>query len=286
MYVGCALTRERPSDRARRLGCAVDPSSSPTIGLDTDLARRPGDLAALPRRQLIHQAVQAEIKRYILEHRLKPGDSLPTEGELAARLGVSRNSVREAVKGLESLGIIEARAGAGLSVRDFSLDALLDHLAFGMLFDVRSLADILGVRLAVETGMSKEVVLHRTPRQLEDLDAILGRWLSAAQRGEYAPTLDRAFHQTLYVDVGNPLVPPILDAFWRVFSEAREHALVSEVDDPLETYRVHVDILEALRAGDHPRLMAALEVHHRGIERRIANAVGDARDEGVILQSD
>lgn len=232
-----------------------------------------GGLKLLPRRQLIHQAVQAEIKNFIVQQRLKPGDVLPTEGELAQQLGVSRNSVREAVKALEGLGVIEARAGAGLYVRDFSVDALLDHLAYGMLFDVRSLSDILGVRLALETGMAKSVVRGLTDEQLANLEALLARWAVEADRGKYPPVLDRAFHEALYTNVGNSVLAKILDAFWRVFYEAREHALVSEVDDPAGTHRAHVAIFEALRARDPDRLTEALESHHRGIEARISEAV-------------
>jgi DNA-binding FadR family transcriptional regulator len=236
-------------------------------------ARQSGGLKLLPRRQLIHQAVQAEIKGFIVQQRLKPGDSLPTEGELAQQLGVSRNSVREAVKALEGLGVLEARVGTGLFVRDFSLDALLEHLAYGMLFDVQSLSEILGVRLALETGMAKAVVTGLTEPQLADLDGILVEWNTVVSRGEYPPTLDRQFHEALYANVDNALLAKILDAFWRVFYEAREHALVSEVDDPMGTYGAHVAIVDALHAASLVQLTAALEAHHQGIQRRISTAV-------------
>ncbi len=74
----------------------------------------------LKRPQFLYQAVQDEVKAYILEQSLMPGDALPPETELAEQLGVSRNSVREAIKSLETLGIVEARTGAGLFVRNFS----------------------------------------------------------------------------------------------------------------------------------------------------------------------
>lgn len=250
--------------------------SRPMIERAQSSRRRASGLKLLPRRQLIHQAVQAEIKAFIVQQRLRPGDSLPTEGELAQQLGVSRNSVREAVKGLEGLGVLEARAGTGLFVRDFSVDALLDHLAYGMLFDVDSLSDILGVRLALETGMAKAVVTGLTPGQLAELDGILVEWKASAERGAYPPTLDRAFHEALYANVDNELLIKILDSFWRVFYEAREHALVTEVDNPIGTYDVHVAINDALKARDLSQLTVALEVHHQGISRRIAIATETA----------
>ena len=70
-------------------------------------------MKTLGRGQLLYQAVQDEIKSYIVQYSLKPGDLLPPEAELAQQLGVSRNSVREAVKSLETLGIIESRPRHG-----------------------------------------------------------------------------------------------------------------------------------------------------------------------------
>ena len=76
-------------------------------------------LAASP---LLYRSVQDRIKRYIVEHDLEGGDALPPETQLTRDLGVSRSSVREAVKALESLGILVTRPGKGLYVRPFSLD--------------------------------------------------------------------------------------------------------------------------------------------------------------------
>jgi len=100
----------------------------------------------LRRKQLLHQLAQEEIKSYIIEHSLKPGAPLPPETDLAQQLGIGRNSVREAVKALEALGILEARAGTGLFVRTFSFDSILDNLEYGLHFEIKRLADVLEVR--------------------------------------------------------------------------------------------------------------------------------------------
>src|SRR5258708_3137318 len=87
--------------------------SSPSLQAD-----KPG-LKALKRTPLLHQ-IQEEIKSYVIRNDLRPGDALPSEGDLARQLGIGRNSVREAVKSLEVLGILEARAGSGLFVKAFT----------------------------------------------------------------------------------------------------------------------------------------------------------------------
>ena len=82
----------------------------------------------------LKQRIQEQIKRVITERELQPGDLLPPEGQLAEDLGVSRGSVREAIKSLESLGIVESKHGAGVCVREFNFDSILEFLSFGLTF--------------------------------------------------------------------------------------------------------------------------------------------------------
>jgi DNA-binding FadR family transcriptional regulator len=241
-------------------------------------------LPRIPRRELIHHAVQAALKDFMVDQRLQAGDPLPPEGQLARELGVSRTSVREAVKALESLGIIEARAGSGLYVRQYSLDAVLDQMAFGMLFNVGALKEILDIRLIIESGMVERVLATVTDAQVALLQQILTTWGEAAARGEYPAQSDRAFHAALYESDDNPLVGKVLDAFWRVFYEARSRAMVAEPLDPAETFELHVAILRSIESRDVDGLRAALAAHHEGIRRRVAAAAAaDERSRGEAL---
>jgi len=87
--------------------------------------------------------VQASLRSYILENQLPSGAPLPPENELARRLGVSRSAVREAVKGLESLGLIEIRHGSGLFVGSFSFEPLLNNLPYTLVSNLKELSDLL-----------------------------------------------------------------------------------------------------------------------------------------------
>ena len=86
----------------------------------------------LNRPPLLHVTVQESLRDYIESNGLKAGDPLPPETFLAQQLGVGRNSVREAIKALESLGILETRRGVGVFVKEFSFQPLLDNLAYGL----------------------------------------------------------------------------------------------------------------------------------------------------------
>jgi DNA-binding FadR family transcriptional regulator len=226
-------------------------------------------MKALKRKQMLYQVVQDEVKSYILRHGLKAGDPLPPETELAQQLDVSRNSVREAVKGLEALGILETRQGTGLFVRHFSFDPILDNLAYGMLFDLKHLSDVLEVRCQLELGMVEKVVQKVTHEQVQRLREILDEMRVAAEQGIYSAEADRAFHQHLYQNVKNILLWRILDIFWEVQRHAIQYRAMPAPTDPMESYQVHIPIMDALEAGNAEAMRAAIASHYQGIERRI-----------------
>jgi GntR family transcriptional repressor for pyruvate dehydrogenase complex len=121
-------------------------------------------LKALKRTPLLHQS-QEEIKSYIVDHQLKPGDSVPSESELARLLNISRNSVREAVKSLKVPGIVESKPGSGLFVKDRSFGSIINNLPYGLRFDVRRVLDVLEARAHIEYGMVERVIQEVTSEQ-------------------------------------------------------------------------------------------------------------------------
>jgi DNA-binding FadR family transcriptional regulator len=221
------------------------------------------------KRTLVTDEVQRALKAYIAENGLRPGQALPTEGELARQFGVSRSSVREAVKSLEGLGILESRVGSGIYVRKFSFDPILDNLSYGLLTELTHLQDVLEVRLHLESGMAERVVGECDEAQLERLRAILRSWDVESLAGRYSPTLDRTFHGALLGTVDNPLVGRILDLFWDVFSRASSTAALAGPSDPRETYNRHVPILKGLEDQDAEATQAAIRAHYSGLVERV-----------------
>lgn len=227
------------------------------------------EMKPVRRKQLLHKSAQTEIKQYILSNGLTPGDPLPPESALADQLGISRTVVREAVKGLEALGLIEVRAGAGLFVNSFSFDRLIDHSIFGIQFHAKQLADVLEVRHHIEWGMSEKAVQARTPEQVANLRGILSGMRSRAERGEYDHELDERFHRELYVNIDNAFVHRILEIFWEIYQDANTRGGLPKPRNPLATHQRHEDIVEALALGDVEAMHAAMERHRVGVEERL-----------------
>ncbi|MCW5852121.1 MAG: FadR family transcriptional regulator [Anaerolineae bacterium] len=235
----------------------------------------PAPLKPLERPPALHYAVQESIKNYITEHRLQPGEPILPETVFARQLGISRNAVREAVKALEMLGIVETRHGSGLFVGQFSFAPLLDSLPYGLMSDLQQLADLLEIRRVLETGMIAQVMAMMTPQQLTHLNSLVEQMHTRAVRGEPFFEEDREFHRRLFEPLNNQVLLRLLDSFWLAFRKASEQADIRDTD-PLRTYRDHAAILEAVVAGDVARAQTALDQHYGGLQGRLAR-VRDAR---------
>ncbi|MFE9764426.1 FadR/GntR family transcriptional regulator [Streptomyces sp. NPDC005808] len=262
-----------------------------------------------PERRLGGQ-IQREVMQLILDRGLRAGAPLPTETELMEDLGVSRNSVREALKALQALDIVDIRHGYGTYVGEASLTPLVDGLTFRTLArpgdDASALAEILQVREVLEEGLIRRVAGTLSEAELDRLESIVTRMESAGgvetaggndsagrtesvtpmksesrmvtvtrmeavgPEGGPFAELDREFHELLYASLGNALVPQLLGAFWTVFR--RVSGIRGWTDDPAPevTVRRHRDIVTALRAHDVEGAQRAMAVHFRGVEARAA----------------
>ncbi|WP_328499416.1 FadR family transcriptional regulator [Streptomyces sp. NBC_00414] len=224
--------------------------------------------------------IQREVTRLILDRRLRAGAPLPTETELMESLGVSRNSVREALKALQALDIVEIRHGYGTYVGQASLTPFVDGLTFRALArqgdgangtgGTGALAEMLQVREVLEEGLMRRVAGALSDGDLARLEDVVDRMEEAGLAGRPFPELDRRFHELLYAPLGNALVPQLLGAFWTVFR--RVSGVRGWTDDPAPevTVRRHRDIVVALRAHDAEGARKAMADHFRGIEARAA----------------
>jgi DNA-binding FadR family transcriptional regulator len=221
------------------------------------------------RSQTLAEQVQQEIREYVIQNGLRPGDALPSEGEFARRFDVSRNAVREGIKALESSGLIEVRRGNGIFVKEFSFAPLLANLPYGLLTHERPLSELLQVRKILELGLIERVVLEHHDGDLAAADAALAAMRERAMRGEHFPSEDRAFHRALFIGVvSNEMILDLIDVFWLAFDQAARQ-LDLHTRAPLATYEAHAAIVEAVRARDVARTRARLEKHYAEIAARL-----------------
>ena len=229
-----------------------------------------GHLEAIARPKRLHESAQEAIREYVLGNNLSAGDALPGEMELARRLGISRNSVREAIRSLESLGVLEARRGRGVFVREFSFDPVLEGLAYGLMFQLREVEELLDIRCVLETGMVERAIASLDAEALGDIRATVDRMGELAAQGNPFAEEDRRFHALVFGGIRSQTFLRLLDVFWMAYRNASQQIGVDA--DPVQTCKNHAAILEAIEAGDVERARRALEYHYSGIKERLAAA--------------
>jgi DNA-binding FadR family transcriptional regulator len=226
-------------------------------------------LQSLKKPLSLHATVQQTLKTYIEENGLQGGDALPAEGALALQLGISRNSVREAIKALESVGILETRHGIGVFVKAFSFDSLLDHLAYGLRGALREVDELCEIRRVLEVALIEKTIETISEGGIAELRAVTNGMRERAERNESFAEEDQLFHQLLFRSQGNLMLTKLIDVFWLAFYKASDFVNLDN-PSPLTTWRDHHEIVEAIAARDVEAARQRLDRHYQGIQDVIA----------------
>lgn len=219
----------------------------------------------------LYTSIRDYIKDYIIKHDLKPGDSLPPEGQLVEDLGVGRSSVREAVKSLQSVGIVDVRQGNGLFVRELNFDPMLETFLFGMKFDPRTLAELLQIRIWLEVAVIGDAVEHISTDEVKKLEELLVEWEQRVKAGEEYSDLDESFHEIIYGVLDNQSLMKLFSVFWVSFTSLESE--ITRDADPENVVASHRSIVEAIRTKDSSRVRAELLKHFDNIKERITTYI-------------
>src|SRR5947209_2691715 len=145
----------------------------------------------------IYEEIVRQIKTMISEGRLKSGDQLPPERDLAEKFVVSRTSGREALRALESLGLVEIRPGEGTFVREMSVEALIEPLALLMFSHREAIGELFEARRLLEPAIAALAARRATPEELAEMERILEDQAKAIAAGKTGLTQDAAFHAAI-----------------------------------------------------------------------------------------
>jgi len=207
--------------------------------------------------------VQEQLKLYIIESNLKEGDLLPPEKELSQKLGVSRTAVREALKVLETLGLIETRHGVGRFVSNFNYGAILKGLPYSLKLDINTFREIFEVRYCLECWfMAKDINKYKSS-DIKELTEVLDN-IEVQIRNEVEEKdlidLHTTFHTLLYKRSQNNLLIDLI----KIFSTIQRNLVILhryETKDRLDFVHLHRMIVKAIEAGDSNLAQRRLREH-------------------------
>ncbi|WP_307795012.1 FadR/GntR family transcriptional regulator [Actinacidiphila acididurans] len=215
--------------------------------------------------------VQDRIVDLVIGTDLGPGDPLPAEPELMRALGVSRNSVREALKGLQALGIVDIRHGYGTYVGTAALRSMAPGLLFHSRLAVRrsnpqALRDIVEMRALMESGLIRRAAVELGPEDIARLHTELDALEADGDSGRAGH--DRRFHELLYEPLGNALALQLIALFWDVY-RTTEADMAKPRTDHAQVVRQHRQVLAALESHDPDAAAARIAEHFADVTARI-----------------
>jgi GntR family transcriptional regulator, transcriptional repressor for pyruvate dehydrogenase complex len=216
------------------------------------------------RKNKVYEEVARQIERLILK-KLKPGDKLPSERELAEMLQVSRSSIRDAIRGLELIGLVEPRQGAGTIVREISADALVNPFANALKRKQAMVGELLDFRKMLEPPLAARAATHASSDEVSEMEDILQRQSEKLSRGETTIAEDAEFHYSIALASGNSVVLKVLDILMDLLRDTRERSMQVE-GRPEKSLAGHRRILAAIKRQDAESAKAAMRRHIEDVE--------------------
>jgi GntR family transcriptional repressor for pyruvate dehydrogenase complex len=221
------------------------------------------DFAAV-RRNKVYEDVARQIERLILK-KLRPGDKLPSERELAELLSVSRSSIRDAIRSLELMGMVEPRQGAGTIVCEVTSNSLANPLANALKRKEELMGELLDFRKILEPPLAGRAATHASPEEISEMESILRRQGEKLREGESTVAEDSEFHYAVAMASGNSVVLKVLDILMDLLRDTRERSLQVE-GRPQKSLAAHTRILDAIKRHDAEAAKAAMRRHIEDVE--------------------
>ncbi len=235
----------------------------------------------------ISDEICEQIAHLILSGKLKPGDKLPPERELAQKLGVSRPVLREAISRLIAKGYLEIIQGSGTYVRSSIADGILEESAFQDFLrkGVGILPEVVEVRKILETWAAAAAAKRATSEELDQMREYLSEFEEAAKKGRLAHVADANFHLAIAYASHNVLLMHLMDSIYNLIEKVTYEVGLKIYRDPdayMKLFNQHRAIYDAVASKDPELAYVRMMEHMIYVERCIREAVG--RDKEPIIR--
>lgn len=223
-----------------------------------------------------------QVRQAILSGQLQPGHRLPTEKELLLQFGVSKHTLREALRALESMGFIEIRQGAGGGpvVSEIDMENTRDMIASFLYFKNVSIPHLCEVRKVFEPYLARLAAERATPEDVEALKSMNQAYRKSLTRRKPAIKDEVSFHVLLGEVSGNPVMMLILDFVNNLLKDLKGR-LKPGLEFSKMVLTAHEEILAAIAAKDGQAAADRMYRHICEVEMGLAGIQGDSTEEAV-----
>ena len=223
----------------------------------------------------VAEKVVHRILELVRSGNLKAGDRLPAERQLIDIFGVSRPTLREALRSLSTLGVIEMRHGGGAFVTDLHAKSLLAPLDFFVSLSVDNVQEAFECRRLIETEIARKCAESAPAKAIDELEAMLLAQEKTTDDPIAFRILDIEFHEKLFEIAGNSIMERLALGFYNMGLDARRKATAS----PLVTrqsVKDHKDIVAGMKKGSVKQTATAMDRHLKHIEATTLEAMRQA----------
>jgi GntR family transcriptional regulator, transcriptional repressor for pyruvate dehydrogenase complex len=227
-------------------------------------------------RGTLPQEIVSAIADLIMKRVWKPGDCIPPEKELAARFAVGRSTIREAIKSLVILGVIEARAGDGSYIREATSDLLSGAFQWGSLLTEQNLGDLVDMRVLLEVECAGRAAVVGDPAIVTNLLRIVERMSTERDHPEPFMKLDNEFHIAIAAASRNPLYLSLSRMIQSLVAVWYEHTFQIE-RTKAATLKEHLAIATAIEAQDESAAREAMRQHLLHAGERLRRVVDTSK---------
>jgi GntR family transcriptional repressor for pyruvate dehydrogenase complex len=213
----------------------------------------------------IYKEIVKQIRTLISEGKLKSGDRLPPERDLAERFRVSRASVREALRALESMRLIQIRLGEGTFVREVSVDSLVEPLALVILTRREAVGELFEARRLLEPPIAALAARRSSKEEIQEMERIVEDQRKEVASGRTGLAEDAAFHAAIAGSAHNHAITRIVHALVDLLTQSREESLQTP-GRPTRSQQDHERILAAIRGRHSEAARRAMLDHLVAVE--------------------
>ena len=231
------------------------------------------------KREPLATEVARRLIDYLLAAGLEPGERMPSERQLAEAFGVGRSAMREALKSLTFLGLLEVRHGDGTFLKRPDSELLPRVVEWGLLLGERRTTDLVEARQKLEAVIAGLAATRRDATDVAELRRLLGRMDAAGDDAAAFVDADVAFHLRLAEAAGNTALRDILSGI-QALLRAWIGRVVAEPGNLGVSYREHVPILEAVERGDEAAATRAMTDHMKAAAERLTRTLAEAHSAG------
>ncbi|RAP77395.1 FadR/GntR family transcriptional regulator [Paenibacillus montanisoli] len=218
---------------------------------------------------LVHEQVSQEIQNYIEEKDLSEGEKLPSVEEMTQMFGVGRSSLREALRYLEAMDIIQVQNGKGIFVKDVNTFRFTGKVKIER--ERNFLLSILEVRRALE-GQAVSLAAKRiSSKQINEIEECLDEYRKLKEANKDTSQIDLAFHRHIIKAANNPVLETVLDSISGLYEKFFNEPLGDkQLFD--ETYPYHMTMFQGIAAHDTKAAMDEFDKMMDCIEEKIKSA--------------